>query len=192
EVRALNYGGIILSIRVPDAEGVFEDVTLGYDSLDTYLEESPYFGALIGRYGNRIANGQFTLNGTTYTLAKNNGPNHLHGGLKGFDKVIWNTEPFEDERGVGLVFTRTSPDGEEGYPGNLDVKVTYTLTDDNELIFDYEATTDKPTPVNLTQHTYFNLAGDDHPDILGHVLTLNADAFLPVDTTLIPTGEFRP
>lgn len=192
EVRALNYGGIILSIRVPDAEGAFEDVTLGYDSLDAYLEESPYFGALIGRYGNRIAKGQFSLNDTTYTLAVNNGQNHLHGGLKGFDKVIWNTEPFEDERGVGLVLTRISPAMEEGYPGNLDVKVTYTLTDENELIFDYEATTDEPTPVNLTQHTYFNLAGDDQPDILGHILMLNADAFLPVDTTLIPTGEIRP
>lgn len=192
EVRATDYGGIIVSLRVADREGQFEDVVLGYDSLASYIEETPYFGAIIGRYGNRIANGRFTLDGQTYTLATNNGPNHLHGGLKGFDKVLWNAEPFENETGVGLIFTRTSPDGEEGYPGTLQARVTYTLTDDNELVFEYEATTDQATPVNLTQHTYFNLAGDGAGDILDHVLTIYADAFTPVDSTLIPTGEIRP
>ena len=187
-----NYGGIIVRLLVPDASGELEDITLGYDSLGGYLEQSPYFGAIIGRYGNRIAGGRFTLDGETYELARNNGPNHLHGGEKGFDKVVWNTEPFENEEGTGLIFTYTSPDGEEGYPGTLDAKITYTLTDQNELIFDYEATTDEATPVNLTQHTYFNLAGHDSGDILDHVVTINADAFTPVDSTLIPTGELRP
>lgn len=190
--RVIDYGGIILSLMAPDADGRFEDVTLGYDSLSDYLDESPYFGAVIGRYGNRIAGGRFDLDGETYELARNNGPNHLHGGLKGFDKVVWDAEPFERKNGVGLIFRRTSPDMEEGYPGNLSATITYTLTDDNELIFDYEATTDEATPVNLTQHAYFNLAGDGEGDILDHVLTLNADHFTPVDSTLIPTGEIRP
>jgi aldose 1-epimerase len=191
EVRATNYGGIIVSLRVPDKQGQFEDVVLGYDSLAGYLDETPYFGAIIGRYGNRIGGAQFTLDGQTYQLATNDGRNHLHGGVKGLDKVVWQAEPFEDENGVGLVFTYTSPDGEEGYPGTLNVTVTYTLTNDNELIFDYEATTDKATPVNLTQHTYFNLAGDGEGDILDHQMMINADAFTPVDSTLIPTGELR-
>lgn len=191
EVRAITYGGVIISLRLPDQDGRFEDVVLGYDSLAGYLAPNPYFGALIGRYGNRIAQGKFTLDGKEYLLAKNNGPNHLHGGVKGFDKVVWQAESFQNADGVGVVFTYTSPDGEEGYPGNLTAKVTYTLTDRDELIFDYHATTDKATPVNLTQHTYFNLAGDGKRDILGHELMLNADHFTPVDSTLIPTGEIR-
>lgn len=190
EVRAINYGGIILSLRVPDREGRFEDVVLGFDSLQDYLENPPYFGAIIGRYGNRIAHGRFTLDRQSYTLARNNGPNHLHGGLKGFDKVEWDAAPFENEEGSGLIFSYTSPDGEEGYPGTLAVRVTYTLTDENELIFDYLATTDRATPVNLTQHSYFNLSGGER-DILDHVVMLNADHFTPVDSTLIPTGEIR-
>src|SRR6266487_2256915 len=191
ELRVTNYGGIILSLKVPDRNGRFDDVVLGYDSLADYLRSSPYFGAIIGRYGNRIAQGRFTLDGKTYTLAKNNGSNHLHGGLKGFDKVVWDAAPFKGADSVGLVFRYTSPDGEEGYPGTLQTTVTYTLTSRGELIFDYSATTDRATPVNLTQHSYFNLAGDGKGDILGHVVTLNADRFTPVDSTLIPTGELR-
>jgi aldose 1-epimerase len=191
EVRATDYGGIILSLRVADRDGRFDDVVLGYDSLKDYVRASPYFGAIIGRYGNRIAGGRFSLDGRTYTLARNNGPNHLHGGLRGFDKVVWGVEPFESRDGVGLVLRYASPDGEEGYPGTVQAQVTYTLTDRNELIFDYHATTDRATPVNLTQHSYFNLAGDGKRDILGHVVTLNADHFTPVDSTLIPTGEIK-
>src|SRR2546426_136170 len=190
-VRVIDYGGIILSLEVPDRSGRLDDVVLGYDSLAGYLRSSPYFGALVGRYGNRIAHGRFTLDGKTYTLAKNNGPNHLHGGLKGFDKVVWDVAPFEHRDSVGLVLRYTSRDGEEGYPGTLRTMVTYTLTSANELIFDYSATTDRATPVNLTQHSYFNLAGDGKGDILGHVVTLNADRFTPVDSTLIPTGEIK-
>ena len=191
ELRVTNYGGIILSLKVPDRNGRFDDVVLGYDSLADYLRSSPYFGAIIGRYGNRIAQGRFTLDGKTYTLAKNNGSNHLHGGLKGFDKVVWDAAPFKGADSVGLVFRYTSPGGEEGYPGTLQTTVTYTLTSRGELIFDYSATTDRATPVNLTQHSYFNLAGDGKGDILGHLVTLNADRFTPVDSTLIPTGELK-
>src|SRR2546425_5247152 len=191
ELKVIDYGGIILSLKVPDRSGRFDDVVLGYDSLAGYVRSSPYFGAIIGRYGNRIAGGRFTLDGKTYTLAKNNGPNHLHGGLKGFDKVVWDVAPFEHPDSVGLVLRYTSRDGEEGYPGTLRTTVTYTLTSANELIFDYSATTDRATPVNLTQHSYFNLAGDGKGDILGHVVTLNADRFTPVDSTLIPTGELK-
>jgi len=191
EVRVIDYGGIILSLKVPDRNGHFADVVLGYDALADYERSSPYFGALIGRYGNRIARGRFTLDGQTYTLATNNGPNHLHGGVKGFDKVIWDAAPFQRGDSVGLLLRYTSRDGEEGYPGTLQATVTYTLTNRNELIFDYQATTDRATPVNLTQHSYFNLAGDGAGDILGHVVTLNADRFTPVDSTLIPTGEVR-
>ncbi len=192
EVRVTNYGGIILSLLAPNAKGKMEDVVLGYDRLASYEEESPYFGALIGRYGNRIAEGRFTLEGETYTLATNNGLNHLHGGERGFDKHVWDAEPFARVNAEGVVFTRISPDGEEGYPGRLKAKVTYTLTDGNALVFDYKATTNKATPVNLTQHSYFNLAGDGSGDILDHSVMLNADRFTPVDSTLIPTGELRP
>lgn len=189
EVRAITYGGIIISLRVPDKNGKFDDVVLGYESLDGYLAKTPYFGAIIGRYGNRIGNAKFTLDGVQYSLAANNGPNALHGGLKGFDKVVWKAAPFEHQDGVGVEFTYTSRDGEEGYPGNLSVKVTYTLTNKDELIFDYHATTDKATPVNLTNHTYFNLAGDGKRDVLAHEVMLNADHFTPIDKTLIPTGQ---
>lgn len=168
-----------------------DDIVLGFDDLQGYLDNKPYLGAIIGRYANRIAAARFMLDGVQYSLAANNGPNSLHGGIKGFNKVVWSAEPFENSTGVGLIFTYTSKDGEEGYPGNLRAKVTYTLTDQNELTFDYEATTDKATPVNLTQHSYFNLAGDGRGDILGHELTLNADRFTPVDKNLIPTGELR-
>src|SRR6059058_3397164 len=191
ELQVLDYGGVIVSLRVPDRTGRLADVVLGFDSLADYQRGSPYFGALIGRYGNRIARGRFTLEGRTYTLATNNGPNHLHGGVRGFDKVVWSVAPFERADSVGLVLNYTSPDGEEGYPGTVRATVTYTLTDRNELIFDYHATTDRATPVNLTQHSYFNLAGDGKGDILGHVVTLNADRFTPVDSTLIPTGEVK-
>lgn len=190
EVHAINYGCVITSLKVPDRSGSTADVVLGFDSLDQYLQGSPFFGAVVGRYGNRIAKGQFTLDGKTYKLATNDGPNHLHGGNKGFDKVVWEGTPLKDRAGV--VFTRTSPDGEEGYPGNLTASVTYTLTDKNELIVDYRATTDKATPVNLTQHSYFNLAGEGSGDILGHELMIAADRYTPVDATLIPTGELAP
>jgi len=167
-----------------------DDVVLGYDTLEGYLQPpTPYFGAIVGRYANRIAQARFTLDGQTYSLAANNGPNHLHGGLKGFDKVLWQAEPFERPDEIGVVFTYTSRDGEEGYPGTLKVRLTYTVTARNELRVDYQATTDKATPVNLSQHTYFNLAGDGRRDVLGHVLTINANRFTPVDPTLIPTGE---
>jgi aldose 1-epimerase len=192
ELRAISYGAIIVSLRVPDREGRLDDVVLGHDDLEGYLAKSAYFGALVGRYGNRIAGGRFTLDGRTYTLATNNGPNHLHGGVRGFDKQLWKAEPFERPGATGIVFTRVSPDGEEGYPGNLDVRVTYTLTDGNEVSFEYFATTDKPTVVNLTQHSYFNLAGDGKRDVLGHELTIDADRFTPVDKTLIPTGVLAP
>ena len=189
-LQAISYGGIITSLRVPDRTGRFDDIVLGFDNLDGYLKDHPFFGAIIGRYGNRIAKGAFTLDGKTYKLATNNGPNNLHGGNKGFDKVLWSVEPVSGSNAIA--FTRTSPDGEEGFPGNLRVRVTYTLTDANELIVDYSATTDKATPVNLTQHSYFNLAGQASGDILSHQLMLNADRYTPVDDTLIPTGELAP
>ena len=192
EVRAMTYGGIIVSIRVPDKNGKMGDVVLGHDNVDGYLVNPPYFGAIVGRYANRIANGTFTLDGAKYTLPKNDGPNTLHGGLVGFNKVIWEAKEFKNAKGVGVAFSYLSKDGEEGFPGNLKVKVSYTLTDENQLMVDYEATSDKATPINLSQHTYFNLAGEGSGDILGHHLMLNADRFTPVDKTLIPTGELRP
>ena len=189
QVNLTNYGGIITSLRTPDRSGRFDDIVLGYDSLAAYIRNSPYFGAIVGRYGNRIARGLFTLDGNTYRLAVNNGPNSLHGGLRGFDKVVWTAHPFQNQEGKGVALDYTSPDMEEGYPGSLRSHVTYTLTDDDRLIVDYQATTDKPTPVNLTQHTYWNLAGSAKRDILGHELTINADSMTPVDSTLITTGE---
>ncbi|MEO6526524.1 MAG: aldose epimerase family protein [Gemmatimonadaceae bacterium] len=192
EVRAMTYGGIITSFKAPDRAGKLDDIVLGFDDLAGYVKSSPYFGAIVGRYGNRIGRGRFTLDGATYSLAINNAPNHLHGGIKAFDKVVWSAEPFRTDSSVGVVLSYTSRDGEEGYPGTLRSRVTYTLTDRDELAVDYEATTDKATPVNLTQHTYWNLAGDGRRDILGHLLTLNASAITPVDSTLIPTGELMP
>lgn len=188
-VKAMNYGAIITSIVVPDRKGQMADIVLGHDDLKGYTPNPPYLGALVGRYANRIANGTFTIDGKTYTLAKNDGPNTLHGGLKGFDKVVWDAEPQKGKSAVS--FTYLSKDGDENFPGNLNVKVTYTLTDDNELVVDYEATTDKATPINLSQHSYFNLAGEGTGDILSHELLLNADRFTPVDKALIPTGELR-
>jgi len=194
-VRITNYGGIVTSIVVPDKNGNFDDVVLGYDNLDGYLEETPYFGAIVGRYANRIAKGEFTLDGEEYTLVTNNGPNHLHGGIIGFDKVIWDADTFQDKEELGLKLHYISKDGEEGYPGNLDVTVRYILTNNNELKIDYTATTDKATPVNLSHHSYFNLAGCVDPesfrDILDHTLWIDADKYTVVDETLIPTGELR-
>jgi aldose 1-epimerase len=192
EVRAMSLGATIVSLRVPDRAGLSEDVVLGFDAIEGYLGDEPYFGAIVGRYGNRIAKGRFTLDGQTYQLATNNGPNHLHGGVKGFDKVVWEAEPFDRDGQSGIVFTHTSPDGNEGYPGTLNARVIYTLTPANELIVEYLATTDKATPINLTQHSYFNLAGAGTGDILNHQLTLDADRFTPVDASLIPTGELAP
>ncbi len=189
EVRTIPYGAAIVSIRVPDRDGRLGDVVLGFNSLDGYLTPPPYFGAVVGRYGNRIAAGRFTLDGHAYQLATNNGPNHLHGGNKGFDKVLWQAEPFERDGNAGVRYNYTSVDGEEGYPGTLHAQVSYTLTSANELMIDYEATADAATPVNLTQHSYFNLSGEGSGSILAHELTIDADRFTPVDATQIPTGE---
>ncbi len=189
--RITNYGGILVSLEVPDRDGISGNVVLGFDTLEEYLDGHPYFGALIGRYGNRIANGRFRLGGREYLLARNNGPNHLHGGIKGFDKVVWKARTLTTADGEALHLEYLSPDGDEGYPGNLSVVVVYTLTDQNELRIDYRAETDAPTPVNLTHHSYFNLAGPAAGDILGHEVVLSADAFLPTDDGLIPTGEIR-
>ncbi|HTK29812.1 MAG TPA: aldose epimerase family protein [Vicinamibacterales bacterium] len=193
EVRTMSYGATIVSLRVPDRDGRAADVVLGFDTFDEYVtKKPPYFGAVVGRYGNRIAKGRFTLDGRTYTLATNNGPNHLHGGVRGFDKVVWSAAPFEREGTVGVVYSYTSRDGEEGYPGTLKAQVTYTIGAGRALTVDYEAETDKATPVNLTQHSYFNLAGEGSGDILGHRLTIHASRFTPVDATLIPTGVLAP
>jgi aldose 1-epimerase len=185
EVQAITYGGIITSLKVPDRNGAIGDIVLGFDSIDGYLKGHPFFGAIIGRYGNRIAKGKFSIDKQEYTLATNNGPNHLHGGARGFDKHVWQAEILTEN---SLRLSRVSPDGEEGYPGNLQVEVIYSLTNYNELIVDYTATTDQPTHVNLTQHSYFNLAGSG-ADILGHELMIDADRYTPVTSELIPTGE---
>lgn len=196
ELQTMNYGATILSLHIPDRNGIFDDVVLGFEEYssyrsDAYLDESPYFGSVIGRFGNRIHRGRFDLNGTTYQLARNNGPNHLHGGTVGFDKRYWTGQPIEDEGGPGIRYKYVSPAGEEGYPGRLSTSVTYQLTQDNEVVVTYEATTTEATPVNLTQHSYFNLAGHDAGDVLDHQLHINATHFTPVDPTLIPTGEVR-
>ncbi|HJQ20512.1 MAG TPA: galactose-1-epimerase [Gemmatimonadaceae bacterium] len=191
-MHVITYGGIITSLRVPDRSGKLDDVVLGFDTLDGYLKDSPYFGALVGRYANRIAKGRFTLDGRTYQLPVNNGPNSLHGGVRGFDKVVWRAEPFDRDSAAGVVLTYKSADGDQGYPGALDVRVTYTLDDHDQLSVDYAATTDKATVVNLSQHSYFNLAGQGRRDILGHELQIDATAYTPVDSTLIPTGQIAP
>jgi aldose 1-epimerase len=191
QARIITYGGVVVSLDVPDRNGNFADVVLGCESMPDYEKYSRYFGALIGRYANRIAKGRFSLDGKEHTLATNNGENHLHGGIKGFDKVIWVGRSFEDGSGSHLELKYFSPDGEEGYPGNLSVTVIYTLTDDNELKIEYTATTDQDTIINLTNHSYFNLAGAGNGDVLEHELMLNADKFTPTDASAIPTGELR-
>lgn len=192
EMRVISLGGIITHLKTPDRNGTLADIVLGFDTIDGYRNQPPYFGAIIGRYGNRIGKARFAIDGTEHRLAANNGPNHLHGGAKGFDKVVWSAEPSDTPEGARITFTRTSADGEEGYPGALHTKVTYTLTHDNALVIEYEATTDKPTHVNLTHHSYFNLAGHNRGDILGHQLSIDADRYTPVDETLIPTGALAP
>jgi aldose 1-epimerase len=188
-VKITNYGAIITSIVVPDRDGNMADIALGFDRVEDYVNavDKPYFGAIVGRYGNRIANGEFTLNGETYSLLKNNGKNHLHGGAIGFDKVIWNAVYQQESNQVTLSYL--AKDMEEGYPGNLSLQVTYSLTTDNQLNVDYQATTDKATPVNVTQHTYFNLKGEGQSTILDHELMLNAKKFTPIDESMIPTGQ---
>jgi len=192
KMKVTTYGGIITELWVPDRSGKPTDVVLGYDNLDDYIKANPYFGAIIGRYGNRIAKGKFAIDDVGYTLATNNGPNHLHGGIKGFDKVVWKAKPIKTEDGPALELSYLSKDGEEGYPGNLACTVTYTLTNKNEWKIYYEAITDKPTIINLTNHSYFNLGGYDSGDILNHTLIINADKFTAVDEGLIPTGEILP
>lgn len=191
EVGVTNYGAIITSIKVPDRDGKLADVTLGYDDVADYINavDKPYFGAIVGRYGNRIAKGKFSIEGTEYSLPINNEPNSLHGGSYGFDKVVWDAEAVGDN---SVKLTYLAKDMEQGYPGNLTVTVTYTLTDNNKIVVDYHATTDKATPVNVTQHAYFNLKGEGEGTILDHELTINADKYTPVDATLIPTGELAP
>ena len=190
-VKIINYGGIVTELWVPDKNGNAADIVLGFDSLQGYEMKSPYFGCIVGRYANRIAKGKFTLGKTEYNLATNDGANHLHGGVKGFDKVVWDAEPSSGKEGASLTLRYVSADGEEGYPGNLTVTVVYKLDAQDQLTVSYEATTDKTTIVNLTHHSYFNLAGAGSGDILSHKLWLNAQHYTPVDLTLIPTGEIR-
>lgn len=190
-MKVTNYGGIITSLDVPDRNGKIEDIVLGYDDLDGYLRDTPYFGAIIGRYGNRIANGRFVLDDHEYLLARNNGQNSLHGGWKGFDKVVWDVKELRDSSSVGLRFHYLSKELEEGYPGNLDVTVDYLLTSRNELVIHYQATTDRATPVNLTHHSYFNLNGAGNGTILNHLMQINASRYTVVNQNLIPTGELR-
>lgn len=190
-VGIINYGGIIVHINVPDRNGRIDDVNLGYDSLESYIEKGLYFGAIIGRHANRIENAEFKINGKTYHLAKNDGNNHLHGGNRGFDKVVWQAEVIDNEGAQSLQLKYLSPDGEENYPGNLDVKVLYTLSDDNALRIDYTAVSDKDTVVNLTNHAYFNLSGHASGDIMNHQVMINADRFTAINDECIPTGEIR-
>jgi len=192
KVVITNYGGIVISLTAPDREGKFENVVLGYDTLAGYETGTFYFGALIGRYCNRISGGRFELDGEIYSLARNNAPNHLHGGEQGFDKIAWQAEPSMSDDGPSLLLKHTGEDGKEGYPGNLVIEVRYTLTNDNELRIDFKAVTDKATPVNLTNHSYFNLSGEAKRDILTHQLEMAADCFLPIDNKLIPNGKFCP
>ncbi len=192
ETKITNYGGIIVSLLAPDRQGNLADIVLGFENVEGYLGKHPYFGAIVGRYANRIAQGKFTLNGVEYRLAQNNGENHLHGGLRGFDKAVWQAEEVSGEEEAGLKLRYLSRDGEEGYPGNLAVEVVYTVTSKNELKIDYLATTDQDTILNLTNHSYFNLAGAGAGDILNHQVMLNADKFTPINENLIPTGELRP
>jgi aldose 1-epimerase len=191
EAKITNYGAIVTSLKVADRNGKFDDVVLGFNDFDSYLKNDPYFGAIVGRYGNRIAKGRFTLSGVEYKLATNNGENHLHGGIKGFDKVVWIGRELKSAAGPAVVMTYLSKDGEEGYPGNLNVRVVYTLTNNNELKIDYTATTDKDTVTNITHHSYFNLAGEGNGDILNHLVTINANRFVPTDAGSIPTGELK-
>ena len=190
-VKITNFGGIVVSVYVPDRNGALDDVVLGYDTLEEYIQDNPHFGAIAGRYANRIAGGKFILDGVQYSLAVNNGPNHLHGGIVGFDKVVWQAKTSDSPDGVKLNLEYLSQDGEEGYPGNLLTKISYTWTDKNELKIEYRATTDKPTVINLTNHSYFNLAGAGNGDILGHEMMIHADRFTPVNKNMIPTGEIK-
>jgi aldose 1-epimerase len=190
-LAVLSYGGVIQSVFAPDRQGVLADVTLGYDTLDEYRRDRSYLGALVGRYANRIRAGSFSLDGREYALAQNAGGNHLHGGVHGFNTAVWAAEPFEDHGDIGLVLGHVSPDGDEGYPGTVRAQITYSLTPDGELAVSFLATTDEATPISLTQHSYFNLAGTGMGDILGHALEVNASRFTPVDASLIPTGELR-
>jgi aldose 1-epimerase len=192
EVRAISFGAIITSVRTPDRAGTLGDIVYGYDSLGAYVKDASYFGAVVGRFANRVGHARFTLDGRTYSLAANDGPNALHGGRRGFNKVLWRGESFTRGDTAGVVFRYTSPDGEEGYPGTLQSSVSYGLTPHDELVIDYEVTTDKPTPVNLSQHSYWNLHGDGAGTILDHQLTIDASTFTPVDSTLIPTGAITP
>jgi aldose 1-epimerase len=192
KAKLMTYGAALISLEVPDRNGRSADIVLGYDSLEGYIKKSPYFGATIGRCANRISKGRFVLDGVEYKLAINDGENHLHGGLKGFDKVVWKAGPVRLKDAVGVKFTHASPDGAEGYPGNLVCAVIYALSEQDELRISYEAGTDKATPINLTHHSYFNLAGQGSGDILGHELMINADEYTRVDESLIPTGEMMP
>ncbi|MFA5293043.1 MAG: aldose epimerase family protein [Phycisphaerae bacterium] len=191
EAKFISLGATLVSLKVPDKNGKFADVVLGFDSPAEYMKDTNYFGCVVGRYANRIANGKFKLYNKEYTLAVNNGPNHLHGGIKGFNRVIWNGKKIKTDKYSGVVFKYLSPAGDQNYPGNLDVTVTYTLTNNNELRISYKATTDKKTVINLTNHSYFNLAGQGTGDILAHELMINADFYTPADGNCTPTGEIR-
>jgi len=191
EVEISDFGCVVVSLQVPDRDGVLEDIVLGYDTLDEYVGDTYYFGCIVGRYANRIAGGRFSVGSTRYSLARNDGENHLHGGLKGFNKVLWEAKGFTDSDCVGVSMSYLSPDGEEGYPGNLEVACKYSLSDDGELRIEYEAETDKATHCNLSHHSYFNLKGAGNGDILDHILKISGDTFTPIDRGLIPTGELR-